>query len=356
MLQKISLDTYLVGWGSISAERHAAAATILAIANAARGIADLIAAGGLHGGLAAAVGANQAGDMQKLLDVQANDIIIAALRMAPVALVASEELDQPLRCNPDARLAVAIDPLDGSSNIDTNAPVGTIFSILPMPEAGEGDEDLARPFLVPGSQQIAAGYIIYGPQCALVLTVGKGTHVFTLDRSSGLFKLTGGALQIPAQSREFAINASNKRHWSNPIRSYVADLTAGMEGPRGEDHNMRWIASLVAEFHRILVRGGVYLYPADARRGYAEGRLRLVYEANPIAMLAEQAGGRATDGNVRILDVIPTAVHQRIPLVFGSRDEVERIAGYVNCQPAGATGSRRVGSHPLFRDRGLYQA
>lgn len=356
MLQKISLDTYLAGWGSISAERHAVATTILTIANAARGIADLIASGGGHGGLAVAVGANQAGDIQKLLDVQANDIIIAALRTAPVARVASEELDQPLLCNSDARLAVAIDPLDGSSNIDTNAPVGTIFSILPMPEAGEGDEDLSRPFLAPGSQQIAAGYIIYGPQCALVLTVGKGTHVFTLDRSSGRFKLTGGALRIPNEACEFAINASNNRHWSKPIRRYVADLTAGENGPRGKDHNMRWIASLVAEFHRILVRGGVYLYPADARRGYAQGRLRLVYEANPIAMLAEQAGGRATDGSVRILDVVPTAIHQRIPLVFGSRDEVERIAGYVNCRPAGATGRHPIGGHPLFRDRGLYQA
>lgn len=355
MLQMISLETYLAGWSTVSAERQAIATTVLAISEAARGIADLLSAGSLAGRLGAAVGPENAGDQQKQLDVLANDLIVAALKRAPVALIASEELDEPLVCNSGALLAVAIDPLDGSSNIDTNAPVGTIFSIVPANLGSDSAEDRCRTFLRPGSEQKAAGYIIYGPQCALVLTVGKGTHVFTLDRASGSFKMTGGALRIPEAAREYAINASNQRHWSPEIKQYVADLTAGREGPRGEDYNMRWLAALVGECHRILTRGGVYLYPGDCRRGYAEGRLRLIYEANPIAMLTEQAGGKATDGTRRILNLTPTAVHQRVPLVFGSAGEVECVAEYAGRAPPHA-GVPRMSGDPLFRERGLYQA
>jgi fructose-1,6-bisphosphatase I len=208
----------------------------------------------------------------------------------------------------------------------------------------------AHAFFQPGSQQKAAGYIIYGPQCALVLTVGKGTHIFTLDRTSGEFRLTKPGIQIPASAREYAINASNQRHWSEAIRAYFTDCVEGEDGPRGQDFNMRWIASLVAECHRILARGGVFLYPADARKGYQQGRLRLLYEAKPIALLIDQAGGKAIDSQNPILEMVGTALHQRTPLIFGSRLEVELIGRYVAGRHAL---SERA---PLFGHRGLFRA
>jgi fructose-1,6-bisphosphatase I len=240
---------------------------------------------------------------------------------------------------------VALDPLDGSSNIDTDLPVGTIFSILPMP-AGNGAPGAA--LLQPGTRQLAAGFVIYGPQTCLVLTLGQGTHILTLERRTSRFVLTHAAVRIPQRRREYAINASNYRHWDAAIRTYVDDCIAGAEGPRGENFNMRWIASLVAEAFRILVRGGIFLYPADRRPGYEHGRLRLVYEAQPIALVIEQAGGAASDGFERILDLTPRQLHQRTPLIFGSSDKVARVERYHAGPPSSSERS------PLFVRRGLF--
>jgi fructose-1,6-bisphosphatase I len=346
--QQISLETYLAGWSTSCADRRPVAAAVLALAHAARQIADLIARGPLAGALEAEVGTNVHGDVQKELDVRANAILVAALQATPVAAIASEELDEPVMCNASAPLIVAIDPLDGSSNIDTDVSIGTIFSILPAPPSAIGRA--APAFFQPGSRQRAAGYVIYGPQCALVLTVGKGTHIFTLERASGEFRLTKPAIQISASAREYAINASNQRHWSEAIRAYFTDCVDGEDGPRGQDFNMRWIASLVAECHRILARGGVFLYPADGRKGYQQGRLRLLYEANPVALLIDQAGGKAIDGQNPILEIVGTSLHQRTPLIFGSRSEVELIGRYVAGRHAL---SERA---PLFGHRGLFRA
>jgi fructose-1,6-bisphosphatase I len=255
---------------------------------------------------------------------------------------------EPIELDPRGTLLVAVDPLDGSSNIDTNVSVGTIFSVLMAPT--EGSRCDADAFLQTGVHQVAAGYAIYGPQTAFVLTVGAGTHVFTLDRSSGTFHLTSQHVRVPATTQEFAINASNHRYWDEPIRIYVDDCLKGAEGPRGADFNMRWIASMVAEAHRVLSRGGIYLYPADIRNGYNQGRLRLIYEANPIAWLIEQAGGAASTGHRRILDVQPRSLHQRIPLLFGSREEVARLDRYhLEPHPIGERS-------PLFGRRGLFRS
>jgi fructose-1,6-bisphosphatase I len=255
---------------------------------------------------------------------------------------------EPVELDPGGALLVAIDPLDGSSNIDTNVSVATIFSVLRAPT--EGSRCDADAFLQTGARQVAAGYAIYGPQTAFVLTLGAGTHIFTLDRSSGSFHLTARHVHVPATTQEFAINVSNHRYWDEPIRIYVDDCLKGTEGPRGTDFNMRWIASMVAEAHRVLSRGGIYLYPADIRNGYRQGRLRLIYEANPIAWLIEQAGGAASTGHRRILDVQPRSLHQRIPLLFGSREEVARLDRYhLDPHPIGERS-------PLFGRRGLFRS
>jgi fructose-1,6-bisphosphatase I len=333
-----TLQHHLEGWAGSDPERVDVAATISAIAAAAARLADLVARGPLVGALGAVVGGNAAGDVQKDLDRRADALFMEALRTVPVAACASEEQDEPVPLRPDAGVAVAIDPLDGSSNIDTNVALGTIFGVLP-----------AGSFRRPGADQLAAGFVIYGPQTALVLTLRQGTHVFTLDRRTGAFGLTTAAARIPEGRAEYAINASNYRHWDAPVRSYVDDCVAGAEGPRGRDFNTRWIASLTAEAFRILSRGGVFLYPRDARHGYERGRLRLLYEANPLGLVFEEAGGAATDGEQRILDLRPDALHQRVPLVLGSRDEVTRIADY-------HTGQLPQGGHsPLFGRRGLFR-
>lgn len=322
--------------------------TTAAIAKAARSIGDQVSCGLLAGHLGATSGcANADGDGQTTLDVLANDGLVAALREVPVAAVASEELDRPIALNPDAPLIVAIDPLDGSSNIDVNVSIGTIFSIRPAP--AEGGDALAA-FLRPGTAQLAAGFVVYGPQTALVLTLGAGVQIFILDRAAGAFRLAAADVRIPADAREYAINTSNARYWDEPVRAYVEDCVLGADGPRVQNFNTRWIASLVAEAYRILIRGGVFLYPADGRPAYRQGRLRLVYEANPIALIAEQAGGAATDGVRRILDIEPAALHQRTPFVFGSADEVACIARY---HAAGAADAERS---PLFGRRGLLRA
>lgn len=347
MSSHVSLDKYLKNWAQGERLREAAAATIGALAAACKEIAALVAAGPLSGELSRMQADKAGGDFQTELDVLANTRLVDALRSAPVAAVASEELDVPVALAPGAPIIVALDPLDGSSNIDTNVSIGTIFSLLPSLSKGSAEP---AAFLRHGHEQVAAGYVLYGPQTSLVLTVGAGTDIFTLDRTRGVFVLTKPQVQIPALSNEFAINASNARHWAKEVRQWFDDCITGADGPRGRNFNMRWIASMVAEAHRILVRGGVYAYPGDAREGYRSGRLRLVYEANPIAFLIEQAGGAASTGRERILDRLPRMLHERVPLIFGSRDEVARLERHhIEPYPTGE-------QSPLFGRRGLFRA
>jgi fructose-1,6-bisphosphatase I len=329
-----------------TAQQAAATDVILALCEAAKSIAGLLAKGPLAGALGAQTGDDNAdGDSQKTLDVLANDHVARALEATPARYLASEEEDAILTLSEDGLLAVAVDPLDGSSNIDANVSVGTIFSVYPASQDGA-----SASFFRPGNEQIAAGYFVYGPHTALVLTTGNGTDLFVLDQDDQTFRLAQAELAIVPTTSEFAINASNYRHWLEPVRTFIDDCLEGIEGPRGKDFNMRWVASLVAETHRIFSRGGVFLYPADMRDAYANGRLRLIYEAAPIAMLVEQAGGLAIDGTRRILDRVPTELHQRTPLIFGSSEKVARIQNY-HTDP----GYRR-GQSPLFRTRGLFSA
>ncbi len=293
-----------------------------ALGRVGRDLAHRIARGPLGGQLAADVGGNADGDRQKALDVIADAAFFRELRGAGIRWYASEEQDSVAELDPRGALALAIDPLDGSSNIETNVSIGTIFSLR---EAGP---DGAASFLRPGHEQIAAGYIIYGPQCMMLVTFGNGVQQYLLDPATARFTPVEPHLTIPQDSAEFAINASNYRHWPRPVRAYIDDCLAGAEGPRAKNFNMRWIASLVAETHRILIRGGLFLYPRDARPGYADGRLRMVYECAPIAMLIEQAGGEASDGTARILDKVPEALHARTPFVFGSAAKVGRVTAY----------------------------
>ena len=339
-----SLDVFLARWQEGAPGRAAIAATLAALAQATVKIAALVRLGPLAGALGAETGgANSDGDAQKKLDVMANDAILQALQQAPVAWFASEEEDEILTLTPGGAAAVAADPLDGSSNIDSNTSIGTIFSVYPASAAGA-----TASFFRPGAEQVAAGYAIYGPHTALVLTLGEGVVSFVLD-PSGCYRRTDARIAIPATTREYAINASNYRYWREPVRAFVDDLIAGAEGPRGKDFNMRWLASLVGETHRIMLRGGVFLYPADKRPGYARGRLRLLYEAAPIAFLVEQAGGGATDGQTRILDRIPRELHERTPLVFGSADKVARVTRHHT------DSSDQRARAPLFGDRGLFR-
>lgn len=346
MHDQLGLDQHLEAWAGTDSLRQAAASALTVLASACRDIAAIVASGPHAGNLAARHHDCAGGDFQTELDLRTNELLVKALANAPVAAVASEEMDAPLPLTPGAPIIVALDPLDGSSNIETNVSIGTIFSLLATPPGSSGAQPAA--FLRAGREQIAAGYVIYGPQTALALTLGAGTDIFTLDAARGRFVRTGANVRIAPRAREFAINASNYRHWDMPVRTWFDDCLAGAEGPRGENFNMRWIASMVAEAHRILVRGGVYLYPGDARQGYRNGRLRLLYEANPIAFLIEQAAGGASTGHERILDRMPRLLHERVPLVFGAREEVERIERYeLGDAPKGETS-------PLFARRGLF--
>lgn len=336
--------------GSFAQTPHSEAisATIGALAQAALEVRKLTTQGALNAGFASSRGSeNTDGDIQKDLDVVADGIFLEAMRQVPVALYGSEENTGAILIDPAKPLALAIDPLDGSSNIETNVSIGTIFSIMPV--TGDPKSDPEQSFLQPGTGQLAAGFFIYGPQLALVLTVGTGTRIFIHSSKFGDFIGAYDSVSIPRNACEFAINVSNYRHWEEPIRLYVDDCFAGSEGPREKDFNMRWIASLVADCYRILIRGGVFLYPADKRKGYGSGRIRLVYEANPIAFLVEQADGAATDSVNRILEIQPTSLHQRVPLVFGSKSKVERIARY-HVDPEMI--SERS---PLFGNRGLFR-
>ncbi len=324
----VTLQAYLRDWAGDVSEKQAVAAAVERIAEAGVTIADLIAQGPLAAYFAKVRGdeANAGGDTQKELDVIAEEAIIAALKTAPVAFLGSEESETPIPLNAQGSLVVAVDPLDGSSNIDTNVSVGTIYSILPYSAAAFPDP--VEALKQKGSAQVAAGFLVYGPSTVLVSTLGAGTQVFALDRASGEFLLANAAVEIPAETKEYGVNQSNMRHWDTPMRGYIDDCLAGKDGPRGKDFNMRWVGSMVADAFRIFTRGGVYLYTGDKRKGYAEGRLRLIYEANPVAFITEQAKGAATDGKTRILDIEPQKLHQRIPLVFGSREEVAKIASY----------------------------
>jgi fructose-1,6-bisphosphatase I len=300
------------------------------VARACKAISIAIGKGDLAGVLGSAGTGNVQGEVQKKLDVISNEILLEANEWGGhLAAMASEEMEKPYAIPhryPKGEYLLLFDPLDGSSNIDVNVSVGTIFSVLRCPEgvAEPGEQH----FLQPGTRQVCAGYAVYGPTTLLVLTLGNGTHCFTLDRELGSFILTEENLRIPEDTREFAINMSNQRHWEAPVRRYVDELLAGKTGPRGKDFNMRWVASMVADVHRILSRGGIFMYPRDAREPDKPGKLRLMYEANPMAMIIEQAGGAATDGSRRILDVQPGGLHQRVAVFLGSRNEVQRVSAY----------------------------
>lgn len=306
---------------------------------------------GNHDGGAGAV--NVQGEVQKKLDVIANDVLIRETEWAGhLAGLASEEMESFISvpdCYKRGKYLLIFDPLDGSSNIDVNISVGTIFSVLRAPNPGANPK--LEDFLQPGSEQVCAGFALYGPSTMLVLTTGHGVDGFTLDRDIGAFMLTHPQMSIPQNTREFAINASNSRFWEAPIKRYVDECLQGRTGPREQDFNMRWIASLVAETYRILQRGGVFMYPRDTRDSRQPGRLRLLYEANPVAFIVEQAGGQATTGRERVMDMAPTSLHQRAPLIFGSDHEVQRITRY---HRENEQGLDREFSSPLFRARGLF--
>jgi len=344
MTDRISFDDYLSAIRRADSASAPVCDTLAALAQAVDEIAQRIALGTLVGRMGDITGTNSDGDVQKALDLFGHNKVMVALAQAPVAEIASEEAEEITVIDSKAPLAVAIDPVDGSSNIDTNLSIGTIFSIRP---AGCPGLPGLRSFGGNGLSQKAAGFAIYGPQTTLVLTLGAGVDVFTLDRRQGGFMLTRSGVRVPPGTHEFAINASNQRHWGPPVRAYVDDCREGRDGVRGKDFNMRWPACLVADAFRILVRGGIYLYPADRRPGYGSGRLRLIYEGAPIAMLIEQAGGRATTGRERILEVEAETLHQRVPLIFGAVDEVERVEK-LHCFP-----EPRTDSPPLFATRGL---
>jgi fructose-1,6-bisphosphatase I len=332
-----NLDTFL------SLHTPVALARILqATADSALPLAHLIRRGRLAAEFESAVGPAHDGVAQTTLDVFADDAFVTGLASASVRAVVSEERDRPVVQDADGAFLVAIDPLDGSSNIDVNITMGTIFSVLDAPAGEVG----AAQFLQLGVNQRAAGFVLYGPQVAFVFTTGSGVHMATLDPDANSFRMSRIDVRIPAGSNEFAINASNSRYWPAAVRAYFEDCLEGDEGPRERNFNMRWVGSVAADVYRILLRGGVYLYPEDSREGYQQGRLRRLYEANPIALLIEQAGGAAIDGFQRILDVKPTSLHMRTPLIFGSKDKVERIARYY---------SEGSASHcaPLFGKRGL---
>ncbi len=300
------------------------------VSRACKAISIAIGKGNLAGVLGQAGTDNVQGEAQKKLDVISNEILLEANEWGGhLAAMASEEMEDPHLIPhryPKGEYLLVFDPLDGSSNIDVNISVGTIFSVLRCPEGVSALD--GEVFLQPGTQQVCAGFAVYGPTTLLVLTLGDGVHCFTLDREFGHFVLTQENMRIPKDTSEFAINMSNMRFWEAPVKRYVDELLAGKEGPRGRDFNMRWVASMVADVFRVLTRGGVFMYPLDSKMKDKGGKLRLMYEANPMAMIVEQAGGLATTGKQRILDIRPTALHQRVPVILGSKNEVELVARY----------------------------
>ena len=300
------------------------------IVTACKRIAHDVNKGALIGVLGSAGSENVQGETQKKLDVITNEIFIESNQWGGhLAAMASEEMEDvyPIpACYPKGKYLLVFDPLDGSSNIDVNISVGTIFSILRAPEGVNNPK--AEDFLQPGTKQVCAGYALYGPATMLVITTGNGVNGFTLDRDIGEFMLSHPKMTIPEDTREFAINASNERFWEAPVQRYVRECVAGKTGPRGENFNMRWVASMVAEVHRILTRGGIFMYPKDTKDPKKAGKLRLMYEANPMSFIVEQAGGMSSTGRERIMDVQPSDLHQRVPVILGSKNEVTRVVGY----------------------------
>ena len=331
MASRISLTQYLVEKqrekGLIPAELRL---LLEVVARTCKRIGYAVSRGAIDGVLGDAGSSNVQGEAQKKLDVIANEALLEANEWGGnLAAMASEEMDHPYTIPhryPKGEFLLLFDPLDGSSNIDVNVSIGTIFSVLRLPE-GVGEPQEAH-FLQPGTKQVAAGYAVYGPSTLLVLTVGDGVACFTLDKEIGSWWLTTERMQVPEQTREFAINASNARHWQAPVKRYVDELLAGRDGPRGVDFNMRWVASMVADVHRVLCRGGIFMYPRDNRDPDKPGKLRLLYEANPMSFLVEQAGGAATNGTQRIMDVVPSTLHERVAVILGSKSEVERVTAY----------------------------
>ena len=330
-MKKVSLTQYLVEQqrehGRIPAQLRL---LIEVVARACKHIAISVNKGALGDVLGTADTENVQGEVQKKLDIIANEVLLEANSWGGhLAAMASEEMDGihtvPDRY-PQGEYLLLFDPLDGSSNIDVNVSIGTIFSVLRKVGHHHGVNE--QDFLQPGRAQAAAGYCIYGPQTTLALTVGDGVAMFTLDREQGSWVLTAENVQIPADTKEFAINMSNMRHWAAPVKRYIAECLAGKDGPRGKDFNMRWVASMVADVHRILTRGGIFMYPWDKREPDKPGKLRLMYEANPMAFLVEQAGGAATNGQDRILDITPGKLHERVSVMLGSKNEIERVTDY----------------------------
>ena len=301
------------------------AQVIETIANTCKTIDQALQKGALAGILGSAEHENVQGETQKKLDVISNDYLIDALKVHPhVGGLASEELDEFTPAQDNGEFLVLFDPLDGSSNIDINMCVGTIFSILPAKNAKTQAED----FMQAGTAQVAAGYVLYGPSSMMALTVGAGTVFFTFDPETQEFLLTSEHIQVAADTKEYAINSSNQRHWEAPVQRYIDELLAGKTGPREKDFNMRWVACMVGDIHRILCRSGIFMYPYDTKDPKKAGRLRLMYEANPMSMLIEQAGGASTTGRVRILEIQPTELHQRVPVIIGSKNEVALVTSY----------------------------
>jgi fructose-1,6-bisphosphatase I len=331
MSTRISLTRYLVEKQHVDDRIPAQLRLLLeVVARACKSISQSVNKGALGGVLGTAHTENVQGEVQKKLDIIANEVLIEANEWGGhLAAMASEEMEGihvvPHRY-PQGEYLLLFDPLDGSSNIDVNVSIGTIFSVLVKPEGSTAVSE--QDFLQAGARQVAAGYCVYGPQTTLVLTVGDGVAMFTLDREQGSFVLTQENVRIPEDTKEFAINMSNMRHWDAPVKRYIDECLAGKEGPRGKDFNMRWVASMVADVHRILTRGGVFLYPWDKREPDKPGKLRLMYEANPMSWLVEQAGGAATNGRERILDLQPKKLHERVSVVLGSKNEVERVTAY----------------------------
>ena len=331
MSPKISLTRYLVEQQRIDGHIPPELRLLIeVVARACKGISQAVNKGALGDVMGTAGSENVQGEVQKKLDIIANEVLIEANEWGGhLAAMASEEMDTiypvPNRY-PQGEYLLLFDPLDGSSNIDVNVSIGTIFSVVKKPEGDHGVEE--SDFLQAGNKQVAAGYCVYGPQTTLALTVGDGVAMFTLDREQGSFVLTEENVKIPDDTQEFAINMSNMRHWDKPVNRYIDECLQGKEGPRGKDFNMRWIASMVADVHRILCRGGVFLYPWDKREPEKAGKLRLMYEANPMSWLIEQAGGAATNGKQRILDIQPTKLHERVSVILGSKNEVERVTAY----------------------------
>jgi fructose-1,6-bisphosphatase I/sedoheptulose-1,7-bisphosphatase/fructose-1,6-bisphosphatase I len=328
-------------------------ALVLDLASGLKAISALLSRGVLADALGDAATRHSQDEGHRKLGVLANQILLDACeRGGTLIAIASEEMEQPYSIPREYRRGsylLAFDPLDGSSNLDVNLGVGTIFSISRRPEAQDGID--RGEFLQPGSRQLCAGYALYGPSTMLVLTLGRGVHAFTLDPSANEFVLSHADLRIPKETREFAVNACNERFWEPPVRRYVEECLAGQTGPRGLDFNMRWTASLIAEVHRILIRGGLFIYPRDTKDAARQrGRFRLLYEAAPMAMIVEQAGGLASTGRARLLEVVPRELHERVPLILGSRREVERLVRYHLDHDRGLG---RPYTDPLFKVRSL---